>query len=343
VAAPGFLLGQAIGRIGDIINGEHLGAQAPNLPWAVVYTHPNTLGEIDLPVHPAVAYELLWDLAAAGLVVWLMHRWAAHPGAVLSAALLLYSVGRIWVGFFRLDQRVALGLGLAQLIGVAMLPAAATGLAMSLRAGRSPRRGGQSGEPGEGQPRARHAQRTQHGRPHPTKSKRSQRALARSPRPWWRGRGGWLALSALVALLAVGGPLAWLTWHGTSTRQPAATRQAIGESGTEAVGCSQMEQLAYHVHAHLAIFIEGQPVTVPANIGIHATCIAWLHTHATDGVIHVEAPASVASAIQRIGRAGHAIDVPSKGVILPKYRGDLLACAAIVEGMKEGAVEPLRY
>jgi len=64
---------------------------------------------------------------------------------------------------------------------------------------------------------------------------------------------------------------------------------------------------------------------------------------AIDLVIQVESPPSVASGMQRIGRAGHRIDEPSTGVIVPKYRGDLLACAAIVEGMQSGAVEPLRY
>jgi len=64
---------------------------------------------------------------------------------------------------------------------------------------------------------------------------------------------------------------------------------------------------------------------------------------AIDLVIQVESPPSVASGIQRIGRAGHRIDLPSKGVILPKYRGDLLACAALTERMYAGAVEPLRY
>jgi ATP-dependent Lhr-like helicase len=64
---------------------------------------------------------------------------------------------------------------------------------------------------------------------------------------------------------------------------------------------------------------------------------------AIDLVVHVEAPPSVGSGLQRIGRAGHAVDAPSKGVILPKHRGDLLACAALVRGMREGAVEPLRY
>ncbi len=64
---------------------------------------------------------------------------------------------------------------------------------------------------------------------------------------------------------------------------------------------------------------------------------------AIDLVIQVEAPPSVASGIQRIGRAGHHIGVPSKGVILPKFRGDLLACAALSERMQAGAVEPQRY
>src|SRR5207249_38909 len=64
---------------------------------------------------------------------------------------------------------------------------------------------------------------------------------------------------------------------------------------------------------------------------------------AIDLVIQVESPPSVASGMQRIGRAGHRIDEPSTGVIVPKYRGDLLASAAITEGMLAGAVEPLRY
>src|SRR5687767_7316408 len=64
---------------------------------------------------------------------------------------------------------------------------------------------------------------------------------------------------------------------------------------------------------------------------------------AIDLVVQVEAPPSIASAIQRIGRAGHRIDEPSTGVIVPKYRGDLLACAAIAERVLAGDVEPIRY
>src|SRR5438552_10918686 len=64
---------------------------------------------------------------------------------------------------------------------------------------------------------------------------------------------------------------------------------------------------------------------------------------AIDLVIQVEAPPSVASGMQRIGRAGHQIDTPSTGIILPKYRGDLLAAAALTERMHAGPVEASRY
>lgn len=64
---------------------------------------------------------------------------------------------------------------------------------------------------------------------------------------------------------------------------------------------------------------------------------------AVDLVIQVEAPPSVASGLQRIGRAGHQVGAPSKGRIIPKYRGDLLACAALVPEMRGGRVEERFY
>jgi ATP-dependent Lhr-like helicase len=60
---------------------------------------------------------------------------------------------------------------------------------------------------------------------------------------------------------------------------------------------------------------------------------------AVDLVIQVESPTSVARGIQRIGRAGHSVGEPSRGTILPKYRGDLLECAVVVERMLAGQIE----
>ncbi len=83
---------------------------------------------------------------------------------------------------------------------------------------------------------------------------------------------------------------------------PASTTQTGPVDG---IGCGPTEQLAYHIHAHLAIYVNGTPRSLPAGVGIPGStaqltsrgpvaqggqCIYWLHTHTTDGVIHVESP-----------------------------------------------------
>src|SRR5262249_3264221 len=62
-----------------------------------------------------------------------------------------------------------------------------------------------------------------------------------------------------------------------------------------------------------------------------------------DLVIQIEAPPSVASGLQRIGRGGHRANATSEGVIVPKFRGDLVACAAVARAMHDGAVEATRF
>ena len=64
---------------------------------------------------------------------------------------------------------------------------------------------------------------------------------------------------------------------------------------------------------------------------------------AIDLVVQIEAPPSIASGMQRIGRAGHQVGSASEGMIFPKYRGDLIACAAVADAMHRGAIEPTRY
>ena len=64
---------------------------------------------------------------------------------------------------------------------------------------------------------------------------------------------------------------------------------------------------------------------------------------AVDLVAQVEAPSSVAQGLQRIGRAGHQVGATSRGVVLPKFRHDLVECAVVVERMRAGAIEAMRY
>src|SRR3970282_1527546 len=64
---------------------------------------------------------------------------------------------------------------------------------------------------------------------------------------------------------------------------------------------------------------------------------------AIDLVVQIEAPPSIASGMQRIGRAGHQVRAASSGILFPKFRGDLIACAAVSEAMHDGKIEPTRY
>ncbi|HSN43726.1 MAG TPA: DEAD/DEAH box helicase, partial [Propionibacteriaceae bacterium] len=63
---------------------------------------------------------------------------------------------------------------------------------------------------------------------------------------------------------------------------------------------------------------------------------------AIDLVVQVESPPSVASGLQRVGRAGHQVGAVSRGVVFPKFRGDLVQTAVITERMRAGAIEALR-
>ncbi|MER7158450.1 DEAD/DEAH box helicase, partial [Streptomyces lydicus] len=63
---------------------------------------------------------------------------------------------------------------------------------------------------------------------------------------------------------------------------------------------------------------------------------------AVDLVVQVESPPSVASGLQRVGRAGHQVGAVSTGIVFPKYRGDLVQAAVVTERMRSGAIEALR-
>ena len=138
-AAIGLMVGQGLGRIGDIINGEHHSRAAEGLPWSVTYTHPNTLAEPGVPVHLAVGYELVYDLLAALTLFWFLKHQPRH-GLTYVAYLFLYGVGRLGTGFYRKDLVVAAGLGMAQLIAIASITVAVAWFFLLWRSARQPSR-----------------------------------------------------------------------------------------------------------------------------------------------------------------------------------------------------------
>jgi hypothetical protein len=90
--------------------------------------------------------------------------------------------------------------------------------------------------------------------------------------------------------------------------EPGASLASPGTTQTgkvDGIQCGATEQLAYHIHAHLQVYVDGQPRALPGGIGIPGSqvqqstegpvatggqCIYWLHTHAPDGIIHIESP-----------------------------------------------------
>lgn len=134
---PATALGFAIGRLGDIINGEHH-AIASNLPWAVTYVNEKTLGEPGKSVHPEVAYELLWNLAVF-VTAMVTYRWFKRRlplGVTGLIWLSVYAAGRFALSFLRTDS-LLFGLRQAQWASLLMVAVSAVLIAYwMLRPGR---------------------------------------------------------------------------------------------------------------------------------------------------------------------------------------------------------------
>ena len=130
LSAPALILTQGVGRIGDIINGEHF-ARATDLPWGVIYTHPKSPAYQISASHPAVAYEMLADFALFGVLWWLRGR-LFPQGMLFAFYALMYASIRLGFSFLRGDSNIeALGLNQQGWISVVVLGAALTTLAMA--------------------------------------------------------------------------------------------------------------------------------------------------------------------------------------------------------------------
>lgn len=139
ISVIGISLGEAIGRLGDIVNGEHHGT-ACDLPWCVRYTHPLTLGQ-STPVHPIGAYDALLMLVIFVTLLWLWRRVRGRPpeGRVYFAYLALLGAGRLLQGVVRVEPVVAFGFTEAELLGALYVVVGLGGLLAARVADRSRR------------------------------------------------------------------------------------------------------------------------------------------------------------------------------------------------------------
>jgi hypothetical protein len=121
------------------------------------------------------------------------------------------------------------------------------------------------------------------------------------------GAASYLPLSSLGTLTAAPAPGALGPENVPIPSAPllAGPSSATAGQAIDGIGCDTSEQTLFHIHTHLTIFVNGQQRQVPAGIGIpgavatqtqagpfidSGTCFYWLHTHAADGIIHIESP-----------------------------------------------------
>lgn len=119
--AHGAILGQAIGRIGCIVNGDVAGRPTEG-DWGFVYTRSGALlpkpEYFGIPTHPYPLYEMIWDLALFGLLFWVARR-SRVDGAVFLTYCTVYSLGRFTLSFVREEAIFLFGLQQAQVISLA--------------------------------------------------------------------------------------------------------------------------------------------------------------------------------------------------------------------------------
>ena len=104
--APALLVAQAIGRLGNWFNNELFGGPT-TLPWGLRVSDSATLAAgypVGTLFHPTFLYELLWNLAMAGVLLWADRRFRLGHGRVFWLYVLLYCLGRGWVEHLRIDE-----------------------------------------------------------------------------------------------------------------------------------------------------------------------------------------------------------------------------------------------
>ena len=131
---PAAMIGLTIGRIGDLINGEHHGTPT-TMPWGVEYVNQDTLGAPGSVVHPEVAYEMILSLLLLGALLPFHQRLRSRlPDGVVGLIYFgLFAAGRFWLTFFRTDPAVIYGLQQAQLGSLVMVAIAAVAIPILFR------------------------------------------------------------------------------------------------------------------------------------------------------------------------------------------------------------------
>ena len=115
LTAPAMLMSQTIGRLGDIVNGEHC-ARAADFFLGFMWTHPQTNARLcatgwgdQVAAQPVIVYEMVWNMIALA-IIWKLRDRLKPDGTLFALYLALYAAGRFAVQFLRLDDVWVLGM-----------------------------------------------------------------------------------------------------------------------------------------------------------------------------------------------------------------------------------------
>ena len=140
MTAAAMLLAQTVGRIGDIINGEHI-SRTTDLPWAWYFTNVNSPaqngnftahGDVLAETHPAVVYEMLWNIVGL-FVLYKLRRRLKPDGSLFMFYLGYYALGRFLIQFIRIDKVYFANLQEAHLIAIGVMLISVTFLVWKAR------------------------------------------------------------------------------------------------------------------------------------------------------------------------------------------------------------------
>lgn len=112
--APGILLAQALGRMGNYFNQELFGGPT-ELPWGLEISPENMPSgyPVGTTFHPTFLYEMIWCVAAYFVLIWAEKRFELQGGQVMVGYVIAYTLGRVWIEMLRIDHaQLILGLRL---------------------------------------------------------------------------------------------------------------------------------------------------------------------------------------------------------------------------------------
>lgn len=119
IFAPGAILGQAIGRVGCLVNGCCYGLTC-ELPFAVIYQNPNSYAPHGVPLYPTQLFHIIWDLIGFG-VLWVLRKRLKPQGSLFLVWLVFFGAGDFVIHFFREGEPFLFGLPQAQVIDIAVM------------------------------------------------------------------------------------------------------------------------------------------------------------------------------------------------------------------------------